>query len=66
MDRMFDQFWQGDPAAIPGEWSPAIDVSVLSDPIGVKAEVPGIDPKAIQVTLDGQVLTLTEVCHGRS
>jgi len=59
MDRMFDQFWEGGPAPIAGEWTPAIDVSDLKDEIVVKAEVPGIDPKEIQVTLDGQILTLT-------
>lgn len=59
MDRMFDQLWEGEPAVLPGEWSPAIDISDLNDTIVVKAEVPGIDPKEIQVTLDGQVLTLT-------
>lgn len=59
MDRMFDQLWEGEPAVIPGEWTPAIDIADLNDTIVVKAEVPGIDPKEIQVTLDGQILTLT-------
>ena len=59
MDRMFDQLWEGEPAVIPGEWSPVIDIADLNDMIVVKAEVPGIDPKEIQVTLDGQILTLT-------
>lgn len=59
MDRMFDQLWEGEPAVIPGEWSPAIDIADVNDIVVVKAEVPGIDPKDIQVTLDGQILTLT-------
>ena len=59
MDRMFDQLWEGAPGVVPGEWSPAVDISDLNDSIVVKAEVPGIDPKEIQVTLDGQILTLT-------
>lgn len=59
MDRMFDQLWEGEPAVIPGEWNPAVDIADLNDMIVVKAEVPGIDPKEIQVTLDGQILTLT-------
>jgi len=59
MEGMFGLFWEDGRAAISGEWSPAIDVSNLGDVIIVRAEVPGIDPKKIQVTLDGQVLTLT-------
>ncbi|HZS35021.1 MAG TPA: Hsp20/alpha crystallin family protein [Methylomirabilota bacterium] len=59
MDRLFDRFWEGDfqfPAI--GEWAPALDVSETKDAVVVKAEVPGMDAKDIQLSLEDQVLVL--------
>jgi HSP20 family protein len=62
MDRLFDRFWEGegDLPSLPalGEWAPALDVSETKDAVIVKAEVPGMDPKDVQVSLQEQVLTL--------
>jgi HSP20 family protein len=60
MDRLFDRFWEGDFPQLPsmGEWAPALDVSETKDAIVVKAEVPGMDPKEIQLSLQNDVLTL--------
>jgi HSP20 family protein len=60
MDRLFDRFWEGDFPQLPsmGEWAPALDVSETKDAVMVKAEVPGMDPKEIQLSLEDQLLTL--------
>ncbi len=60
LDRFFDRFWEGDFPTLPaiGEWAPALDVSETKDAVVVKAEVPGMDPKEIQLSLQDQVLTL--------
>ena len=60
MDRLFDRFWEGDFPQLPsmGEWAPALDVSETKDAVMVKAEVPGMDPKEIQLSLQDQLLTL--------
>jgi HSP20 family protein len=60
MDRLFDRFWEGDLPQLPlmGEWAPALDVSETKDAVMVKAEVPGLDPKEIQLSLEDQRLTL--------
>jgi HSP20 family protein len=60
MDRLFDRFWEGDFPVLPafGEWSPALDVSETKDAVVVKAEVPGMDPKDIQLSLQENVLTI--------
>jgi HSP20 family protein len=60
MDRLFERFWEGDFPQFPafGEWAPALDVSETKDAVTVKAEVPGMDPKDIQLSLQEQVLTL--------
>jgi HSP20 family protein len=60
MDRLFDRFWEGDSPQLPsmGTWAPALDVSETKDAIMVKAEVPGMDSKDIQLSLHDQTLTL--------
>jgi HSP20 family protein len=61
MDRLWEDFfgprrWGLRPWE--GEWAPAVDVSESADKVVVKAEVPGIDPKNINITLAGEVLTI--------
>ena len=61
MDRIFDRIWETDlPApAVFGEWTPVIDVLESKDELIVKVEVPGIEPKEINVQLAEQILTIT-------
>ncbi len=60
MDRFFDRFfeprWEEFPALT--EWAPLLDVSETKDALVVKAEVPGMDPKEIQISLQEQLLTI--------
>ncbi|HEY8368057.1 MAG TPA: Hsp20/alpha crystallin family protein, partial [Thermodesulfobacteriota bacterium] len=60
MDRLFDRFADFDLPELRwgGEWTPALDVSETKDAIIVKAEVPGIDPSKIEVTLEEGLLTI--------
>jgi len=60
MDRLFERLWEGEFPSLPafGEWSPALDVSETKDAILVKAEVPGMDPKDIQLSLQENTLTI--------
>jgi HSP20 family protein len=60
MDRLFDRLWEGDLPQLPsmGDWAPALDVSETKDSVMVKAEVPGMDPTDIALSLQEQVLTL--------
>ncbi|MFA5183339.1 MAG: Hsp20/alpha crystallin family protein [Syntrophales bacterium] len=41
-----------------GEWTLAMDVAETAEQVVVKAEVPGIDPKDINISLQGDVLTV--------
>lgn len=41
-----------------GTWLPAVNISETPDAVVVKAEIPGIDPKDLDVTVTGDVLTL--------
>ncbi len=62
MDRFWDDFFGPGPRGLmrPGseEWTPAVDVAETPEKVTVKAEVPGMDPKNIDISLVGDVLTI--------
>jgi len=60
MDRLFDRFGEPrwDEFESAGEWVPKVDVSETKDAIVVKAEIPGVEQKDINVSLEDQVLTI--------
>jgi HSP20 family protein len=62
MNRLFEDFFSRDFFVEPfrgmGEWRPAVDVSETDDAVVVKAELPGLDPKDVEISLSGDVLTI--------
>jgi HSP20 family protein len=61
LDRLVDRFWDNDLLEMPalGEWTPVLDMHEDKDRLIVKAEIPGLDPADIRLTLRDQVLTVT-------
>src|SRR6266545_7929349 len=57
LDRFFESRWEELPAL--GDWMPKVDVSETKDSVVVKAEIPGMEAKDIQVSLQENVLTIT-------
>lgn len=61
MERFFDRFVEpgGEPfETMAGDWVPKLDVAETKEAMVVKAEMPGVDPKDIEVTFMGDLLTL--------
>ncbi|MBS3917663.1 MAG: Hsp20/alpha crystallin family protein [Deltaproteobacteria bacterium] len=61
MDRLWDSFFEGGHrkrGEEAGEWFPALDVSETKNDIVVKTEVPGLDPKDIDISLSEGVLAI--------
>ena len=65
MDRLFDRFFEPrwDEFELVGEWAPRVDVSETKDAVVVKAEMPGMEQKDINVELENQVLTIKGEKH---
>ena len=40
------------------QWSPRVDVKEETDKFIITADLPGVEPKEIEISMDGQVLTL--------
>ena len=61
MDRFWDSFFDGGlrrRTEEGGEWLPSLDVAETKDELVVKAEVPGMEPKDIDISLSDGVLTI--------
>ncbi len=60
MDRLFERFWETDFPEWPalGEWAPKLDVADTKEALVVTAEIPGIEPGEIELTLQDQVLAI--------
>jgi HSP20 family protein len=62
MDRLWDTFLFGKPLKggfqEQGEWRPAVDVIETKSEIRVNAEIPGMDPKDINISLSEGILTV--------
>lgn len=67
MNRMFDESYGGAPRgaaasdqdwALGGSWAPAVDIYEQDGNIVLKAELPGVDSKDVDIRLENNVLTL--------
>jgi HSP20 family protein len=62
MNRMFNEQYRGasadDEWALGGSWAPAVDIYEQGQDIVLKAELPGVDPKDVDIRLENNVLTL--------
>jgi HSP20 family protein len=59
MERLFERFFDptGDMPTL-GAWDPKLDVVETKDALTIKAEIPGVKPEAIQLSLQDGVLTI--------
>ena len=60
MDRIWDRFLGETPFAkvLSEEWAPSVDVSETKDNFVVKAELPGLEAKDVNVNISGDLLTI--------
>lgn len=63
MNRLFDDSYrartgEGEDWALGGSWAPAVDIYEKDGNIVLKAELPGVDPKDVDVRVENNLLTL--------
>jgi HSP20 family protein len=60
MDRLFERFFGGPPTLeVPRTgWAPRLDVVETKESVTVKAEVPGLEAKDLDISISGEVLTI--------
>ncbi len=61
MDRLFERFFGEELPSLElprAEWMPRLDMTETKDNIVVKADIPGLEPKDLDVSLIGDTLTI--------
>lgn len=64
MNRLFDDAFRGAPRAgeedwaLGGSWAPLVDIFEHEGNIVLKAELPGLEPKDVDIRVENNVLTL--------
>jgi len=64
LNRVFDEAFRGVPRggddewALGGSWAPSVDIFEHEGNLVLKAELPGVDPKDVDVRVENNVLTL--------
>lgn len=60
MNRLFDSALHGWPGEVNGttQWAPAADICETQDELTVTLDLPGIDPKMVDIRVENNVLTI--------
>lgn len=59
INRVFGNLNDGDSNSATAEWSPAVDIVEYSDRFQLLLDVPGVEPKDVEITLDNGVLSVS-------
>ncbi len=71
MNRMFDEMFGGlarrgggrQQGREPSQWSPALDVLQEDGDVLIRAELPGVKPEDVEITVTGDMLTISGTFH---
>ena len=61
INRLFDRNYVGqdtEPGLTASDWIPAVDIKEEDNRFLIHADVPGVDPKDIEITMEDGILTL--------
>jgi len=60
VNALFDRFFEGRslPSLFERGWSPAVDVAETEDSFIISAELPGMDPENVEISVTGDTLTI--------
>ncbi len=59
INRVFGNLSDAESSSATAEWIPAVDILEYSDRFDLLIDLPGVDPRAVEVTLDNGMLTLS-------
>lgn len=60
MDKLWNRFFGERPIAgmLTEQWLPSVDISETEDKVLIKAELPGLEAKDVNVSISGDLLTI--------
>ena len=59
INRAFRGWSSDDSSGVTADWVPAVDINEFDDRFQLFVDVPGVDPKDVEITLEAGVLTIT-------
>ena len=59
VNRLFNSVGEADTSSATAAWVPAVDVHELDDRFDLFVDLPGVDPNAVDITLENGVLTIS-------
>src|ERR1700740_633524 len=59
INRVFGNLNDTDSNSATSEWSPAVDVREFTERFQLLLDVPGVEPKDVEITLDNGILTVS-------
>ena len=59
INRLFTSWNTTDSSGVTADWIPTVDINEFDDKFQLYVDVPGVDPKDVDITLEGGMLTIT-------
>jgi HSP20 family protein len=59
INRLFNDWGDTESSAATASWMPPVDIHEYGDRFQLFVDLPGVDPKEVEITLDNGVLTIT-------
>ena len=66
INRPFTTWSTNDSSGVTAHWVPTVEINELEYQLQIDADVPGIDPKDVDITLESGVLTISGERHARA
>ncbi|MGB5245030.1 MAG: Hsp20/alpha crystallin family protein [Woeseia sp.] len=59
INRLFGSWTNNESTSATADWVPSVDINERDDSFELHVDVPGVDPKDVEITLDNGVLTIS-------
>jgi HSP20 family protein len=59
INRLFSGWSTSDSSGVTADWVPNVDINEFEDKFQLYVDVPGVDPKDVEITLENGVLTIS-------
>jgi HSP20 family protein len=59
INRLFSGWSTSDSSSVTADWIPTVDINEFEDKFQLYVDVPGVDPKDVEITLENGVLTIS-------
>ena len=59
INRLFTSWSTNDSSGVTADWTPTVDINEYDEKFQLFVDVPGVDPKDVEITLEAGVLTIS-------